>query len=293
VGPLDEALRHLLPGPPLTWRDLTVLPLLTRREVEADYLLLDEALQTEALLLVRPRAAGDGLLMAVNRGPRPVLAFIGDSLAMDAALHGVCSTAMLPPGRHFLRVTTVPLTGGARRAGAAACVSAAAGGFGPAPSRTAVLAPPRVRAVAALPSGPICAVDRHTVHDALAELVPPSLPASHMVAAAVFSAGVFVCLDGLWPAAKFARLYPKLIRGHALEALGRDPAGPRRRAGAPTAPPDPEALLLRLLARLHAATAASRGGADPQREVRVVAPGLTAVGVVHRGELVQLSMFAS
>lgn len=108
-------------------------------------------------------------------------------------------------------------------------------------------------------------------------------PAHHVMAVMVFLGGRFVCLDVLRPAKRFARLYPKLLRGYALESRLRPARTPKGF--------DPEEAALRVLAELTAAQVQAQPAADLGEDVRVETKGLSGAGLVWQDELVQLSVF--
>lgn len=112
-------------------------------------------------------------------------------------------------------------------------------------------------------------------------------PVDGMVAAAVFVGGAFVCLDALFPVVRFAELYPKLLRGYALEALAAHPST-RRSVGKPE---DPEAYTLRLLAALGEAERQEQPAIDLGVDLRLETAGHSGAGLVWDGNVIQLSVF--
>ena len=110
------------------------------------------------------------------------------------------------------------------------------------------------------------------------------VPVEGMVAVAVFLDDAFLCFDALWPATRFAEIYPKLLRGYTLEALFAKQAA--------TAPPDdPEAEMLRLFADFAVAGLSERPGVDLGRDIRVETTNAVAAGLAWDKRLVQLSVF--
>ena len=116
--------------------------------------------------------------------------------------------------------------------------------------------------------------------------VPRRVPLEGMVAAAVFVDGRFICLDALWPARRFAELWPKLVRGYALEGLQATRSG-----RSPRAPEDAEAESLRLFAQLADGDIVDRPGVDLGDDLRIEAGAAFAAGLAWEGELLQLSAF--
>jgi hypothetical protein len=116
---------------------------------------------------------------------------------------------------------------------------------------------------------------------------PAIPPVEGAVAAAVFVDGAFVCLDALFPARRFAQLYPKLVRGYALEAVAA--GGCRNRPGIGQV--DPEAYVLRLLATLVDAPQSELPAVDLGVDVRMESDIHAAAALLWQGEAIQLSAF--
>jgi hypothetical protein len=116
--------------------------------------------------------------------------------------------------------------------------------------------------------------------------LPRQVPVEGMVAAAVFVDGRFVCMDALWPARRFAELWPKLARGYALESLDAARAG-----RTPRVPEDAEAEVLRLFSRLVEGSIVDRPGVDLGDDLRLETATALAAGLAWEGELLQLSVF--
>ena len=114
------------------------------------------------------------------------------------------------------------------------------------------------------------------------ELDASSTP-DDIVGTMVFLGGQFVCMDLLQPAKRFLHLYPKLLRGYALEALLRK---------APVAEDfDPEASALRLFAEILEAHVDEQAAADLGYDLRLETKRVSGSGLVWEQELIQLSMF--
>jgi len=118
----------------------------------------------------------------------------------------------------------------------------------------------------------------------LRALALPGTPgADSIVGVVVFVGGRFVCLDLLQPAKRFLHLYPKLLRGYALEA--------QLHADRIAKDFDAEAATLRLLAEMLEGQQAEQPGADLGTDVRLDAKRISAAGLVWQDELIQLSAF--
>ncbi len=104
-----------------------------------------------------------------------------------------------------------------------------------------------------------------------------------VVGAVVFVGGTFACLDLLQPAKRFARLYHKLVRGYALEALlNPNPVSKDF---------DPEAATSRLLSELLEASVQVHPGVDLGFDLRLDTELYSGSGLLWEDELVQLSVF--
>ncbi len=110
-----------------------------------------------------------------------------------------------------------------------------------------------------------------------------SSTANDTVGALVFLGGEFVCLDLLQPAKRFTRLYPKLLRGYALEALLHKAAVPKDF--------DAEASALRLFAEIREAGVEEQPAADLGYDLRLETKQVSGSGLVWEEELIQLSLF--
>jgi hypothetical protein len=133
-------------------------------------------------------------------------------------------------------------------------------------------------------------------------------PVDEVVGVIVFVGGRFVCLDLLQPAKRFALLYPKLLRGYALEArlskgdpdfdvtlncrepLDSRPAG-RRGAGQVPVDFDPEAAALRLFADTLEASVQEQPGVDLGTDLRLESKQVSGAGLVWQDAVIQLSVF--
>ena len=99
----------------------------------------------------------------------------------------------------------------------------------------------------------------------------------------VFLGGQFVCMDVLRPAKRFLGLYPKLLRGYALEALlHKMPAAKDF---------DAEAAAFRILAEILEARVDEQAAADLGWDLRLETKRVSGSALVWEEELVQLSMF--
>lgn len=126
-----------------------------------------------------------------------------------------------------------------------------------------------------------------------------------MLGVVVFVGGRLVCLDLLQPAKRFRQLYPKLLRGYALEAMfSADPADDgdvyfeRETLDSTVRPPagrrpdlDPEAFTLRLLDELKNATLQTQSGVDLGQDLRLDGRTVSGAGLAWNRDVIQLSLF--
>jgi hypothetical protein len=122
---------------------------------------------------------------------------------------------------------------------------------------------------------------KHELDDIL-RAFESSLP-EKAVATLVFVGGRFVCLDMLQPSKRFARLYPKLLRGYGLEALLYGEARMKDF--------DPEASALRIFAEIARARVEEQPAVDLGYDLRLETERVSGSGLVWQDELVQLSVF--
>lgn len=108
------------------------------------------------------------------------------------------------------------------------------------------------------------------------------------VGTVVFLGGTFVCLDLLQPAKRFAALYPKLIRGYALESLVYERSAPKP-SGIYSF--DAEATTYRLFAEIVTAGVDEQPAADLGYDVRLETERVSASGLCWQDDLIQLSVF--
>lgn len=110
------------------------------------------------------------------------------------------------------------------------------------------------------------------------------VPVEGMCGAAIFLDGAFLCLDALWSIRRFGEIYPKLLRGYALEALQTPPTKKVHAV-------DPETAVLRLFAELSAAQPQERAGVDLGTDLRVETKTAFGAGLAFEDDMLQLSVF--
>ncbi|MCE5252994.1 MAG: hypothetical protein LLG45_02100 [Actinomycetia bacterium] len=126
-----------------------------------------------------------------------------------------------------------------------------------------------------------------------------------MVGVAVFVNGRLACLDLLQPPKRFRQLYPKLLRGYALEALfsvspwasadmsseQERPTHPDLRSAARPSDFDPEAITLRLYDELKEARLQTQTAVDLGQDLRLEGRTVLGAGLAWNQDIIQLSLF--
>ena len=260
-------------GDPVEHRGVVLAPVFPRRTPVARYVTLDDAL-AGGLRVTEVDAAGAVPELAVaNPLDAHVLLHDGEEL-VGAKQNRILNVTVLVGARSKLRIPVSCVEQG-RWASRSAKFSAARH-----------LADPELRrrkneriAEAPLARGEA----QHEVWNAVREkalrLGAVSPTAAH---ADTFALGTeSVCLDYVSRPDAFARLYPKLLAGYALDAAG---AAPREPVGAER------------LEAFVASVARSRPRRQPSEglgeDVRLEADGVLASGLALEGELLQLSAFS-
>ncbi len=321
LKPVFAALR---PRDPIQNGQLTILPFTTGYRCRARYVLLPQAIARGRLTVTEVSEGGSvPHLRAVNHGPWPVLLFDGEELIGAKQNRIVNATTLLSVGKSILPVSCVEEGRWSARspafaAGAHASHPALRREKELQVGQALAMEPPRspdelsqqqraaryradqgavwaevaersLAAGARSDTGAMADAYRTRTAD-LETVLAPFLaedgcpPVEGMVAAAVFLGSRFVCFDALWPEKRFAQVYPKLLRGYALEALSVGGNSPAR-------PADPEGQMLRLFGELADAPVTLSPGVDLGRDARVECAGARAAGLVWEKRMLQLSVF--
>jgi len=285
-------------GDAVEHRGVSIVPLFPRRDPQAEYVTLEEALPLGFRVSEVDAAGSVPELVAVNPLDTPVLLYDGEELVGAKQNRILNVTVLVAPGSEI----RIPVS----------CVEqgrwhACAAGF--APARHAASPELRRRKAELLGADPLARglaqsvvweevaakAGRHGVRSPTAAAADiyrsrkEDLAARRGVfpllagqAGAVLALGdERLCLDYLSRPAAFARLYPKLLDGYLLDALEHD--GTRAR-------PERPAELVAALDALPRRRARSAGLGE---DLRLAGAGIVASGLVLDGELVQLSAFTS
>ncbi len=298
-----DAVRDVVYGRPVTFKNLTLLPLIANREREAEYVVLDEALARGWVEITESSEAGSvPELKVVNRGDAAVLLLDGEELRGAKQNRVLNLTMLVPPhhsspipvscvesgrwhrvSRHFAssphaqfaegraakmrQVTSSLLSSGARRSDQSAVWSAIE-------EKSARLgAHSDTAAMAAM-------YDR--VDGSLEDFVVAFPPADGQVGAVFQVNGRLGGLELFDAASTWRKLSPKLVRSYALDAIDRWQETELLRAS-----PDFRALISAVMSSQSAVFPAVGEGED----VRLSGPDLTGAALVARDRAIHVSAF--
>lgn len=299
---LQAALGRVLFAETQTFQNLTVMPLVTVQDQAPDYLSLDEALHRAAVTVTETSAAGEvPELRLANRGAYPVLLLDGEEL-VGAKQNRVLNLTILAPAQTTIRIPvscvergrwsdtgdgfstrgrTLYAAGRARKAHQVTESLRTAG------SRRArqdqvwedIRAKSARMGCHSATEAMAGIYDDH--EDQLAAYVQALPPQPHQVGAVFAIAGAVRGVELFDFPATWGRLYPKLVRSYALDAM----EAPVTAAGLDA--PDPQPFLAQLAAAQVSAHAAVGEGKD----LRLSNAQLTGGALVARGRLVHLCAF--
>ncbi len=105
--PLLQRVDSLTIGEPLIHSSLTVFPIVGPQDGELSYDLLQDALESGSLEVCEQGSASVNSLLAINRGEHPVLILDGEELVGGKQNRMVNSSVLLPKGRTLLPVSCV------------------------------------------------------------------------------------------------------------------------------------------------------------------------------------------
>jgi hypothetical protein len=304
TNPIAVSLSSLTPGTPITFENLTMVPLLAAGAAgPAKYEVLDDALGSGGLEISEVSEHGSvPELKVVNRRPNPVLIIDGEEL-VGAKQNRVVNLTILVPaaseltipvscveaGRWRARSKTFAAapraqyaTGRAKRMSqVTACMRDASGYRSDQADVWHDIAEKSARLGARSPTSAMAAlfVDHAPKIDAF---VGALQPVENQVGALFIVSGRIVGLDAFDSPHTLRRLLPKLVRSVAIDAIDA--------AGAPQSPaPVGAAHFVAALsaAAMHRAPALGLGD-----DVRLTAPGLTGAALEVGGAVVHVSGFA-
>jgi hypothetical protein len=332
-------------GAPVRDGALCILPLRGTVSVDARYVLLEQAITRGRMVITEVNEAGSvPYLQAVNKGPWPVLIFDGEELVGAKQNRIANATILVDVGKTVLPVSCVEQGRWSHRSQAFDSgsyvshvslrqakerqVRASMAAEAPLAAAAQQVRATRYRSdqgrvwAEVARSSRSLGVDSPTMamadtHKAGGDDLDRTLqalsleklgPVDEVVGVIVFVGGRFVCLDLLQPAKRFALIYPKLLRGYALEARlykgdpnfdvtlnCREPLdhrlASRRGAGQVPVDFDPEAAALRLFADTLEASVQEQPGVDLGTDLRLESKQVSGAGLVWQDAVLQLSVF--
>jgi len=298
-----DAVREVVSGRPVTFKNLTLFPLIAARERQADYLVLDEALAKGWVEITESSEAGNvPELKVVNRGDTAVLLLDGEELR-GAKQNRVLNLTMLVPPHHaspipvscvesgrwhrvsrqfassphtqfaegraakMQQVTSSLLSSGARRSDQSAVWSA--------------IAEKSARLGAESDTAAMSAMYERMDHS-LEDFVAAFPPADGQVGAVFLVNGRLGGLELFDAASTWRKLSPKLVRSYALDAIDR-----RHETGPSSASHSGRAVIDAVMASQSAVFPAVGEGED----VRLSGRDLTGAALVARDRAIHLSAF--
>jgi hypothetical protein len=298
-----DALRAVTPAAPVTFRNLTLLPLVAGNEQDIDYAVLDEALARGWIEITESGEHGHvPELTVVNRGDVPVLILDGEEL-LGAMQNRILNLTVLVPPRH---ASTLPVScvesGRWQRvsrhfvsaprtqfaAGRAAKMAQVSHSLAESGSRMSDQS--AVWSLIAEKSARLGAASDTSAMSAMFERFDDSLDAfltafpvlDRQVGAVFF---VNRCLAGLElfdAASTWRKLSSKLLRSYALDVIDQ-----HQETSAPVSPMTGAALIDAIVACKASVFPAVGEGED----VRLVGASLTGAALVARGRAVHVSAF--
>jgi hypothetical protein len=301
---IAQALTALELGPPASFRNLSVFPLLNRSGDAPDYLTLDEALAAGRLRVTEIDAGGSvPELKLTNEGDRPVLLLDGEELVGAKQNRVLNLTILAPAGRTIVIPVSCVEAGRWRYSGAAvfdasphlmysrarghkaAQVSlhmAQAGS--PRSDQSAVWNEIACRAADLDADSPTQAMrEIYKRHETTIEDYVEAFPYTDDQIGGLFAIdGRVVGLELLDWSETMHKLWPKLVRSYALDVIG-SPDVPRQ----PPTSQSAQDFVEEVAAAETRATQAVGLGQD----VRLSGRGLAGGALVHNGRLVHLSAF--
>ena len=299
---LHTALGRVLFAENQTFQQLTVMPLVVDREGHPDYLSLDEALARGSVRITETCAAGEvPELLLDNPGDQAVLLLDGEEL-VGARQNRMLNLTILAPAKTALRLPvscveagrwspdsdrfstrghTIYAAGRARKAHQVTASLRATGTRGGCQEEVW----DDIRAKGArmgTASETEAMADLYAAHAAALAAYVEALPPRPGQVGAVFAiAGEVRGVELFDYPATLRRLYPKLVRSYALDAVEVAMTAPGDEV------PDPRPFL----AQLMAATATAHPAVGEGQDWRLSGEGVTGGALVARGRLVHLCAF--
>jgi ARG and Rhodanese-Phosphatase-superfamily-associated Protein domain len=292
---IEEAIQL---GDAVEHRGIVIAPLYPRSNPKAEYLTLEEALPLGFQITEIDEAGSVPELKAVNPLEQAVLLYDGEEL-LGAKQNRILNVTVLVAAKSETQIPVSCVEQGRWHARSATFASARHAAYPELRRRKAqqLSAEPFARGIAqaAVWDEVAAKAGRHGVHSptaaaadiyrkretALAEL-RNAFPLTLGQSGALLALGDRVSLDYVSRPDAFARLYPKLLDGHLLDAIEQLDATPA-----------PQHLLAGFVAGAETAPTRLQPSAGLGQDVRLARVGLVGSGLVLDDELVQLSIFSS
>ncbi|MCR4403385.1 MAG: hypothetical protein NUW12_11550 [Firmicutes bacterium] len=301
ISSLVDTVKH---GTPEQRLNLTLFPLFMECKTAVSYLLLDEALQRRVLVVMEVGEGGlVNAVMVENKSEQAVLILDGEELVGAKQNRMVNATLLVPP-KSKIRVPVSCVERGRWQYGARTFEQTGIFGYATLRRQKAAQVGSSLRQGMAFTAdqGAIWEeIDRkqarmhaHSATDAvhdiyvgfeekLREYVEGLSPTDGQSGVAAFINGRFSCLDLFAPPDTLAKVWPKLIRSYAMEALELA----QTKDGRLTANMD---QVLDAIKRMECQEYPSVGrGTD----IRLRGKGLVGAGLVDEGQLLHLCVFGA
>jgi hypothetical protein len=300
-----EAVREVVCGLPRTCQRLTMVPLVSDRVSDADYLVLDEALERGWVEITESSDAGQvPELKVVNRGDMAVLLLDGEQL-VGAKQNRVLNLTILVPPHHSKTIPVSCVESGRWRRtsnsfGSSPYAHYAEGRAAKMRQVTSSLRASGVRrsdqqavwndiaeksARLAVPSDTAAMLVMYESMDySLADFVAAFPPADRQVGAVFLVNGRLAGLELFDAPSTWRKLSPKLVRSYALDAIDH-----QDQAGAPAVSSVGRTLIEAVMSSTSSVFPALGEGED----VRLSGSDITGAALVARGRAIHVSAFSA
>ena len=302
--PIGEFLNNVTIGEAGAKENLLLFPLLSDTDAAPSYLLLDEALEQHVLEVMEATEGGIvNTILVRNTGEQAVLILDGEELVGAKQNRMVNATLLIPP-QTKVEVPVSCVERGRWRYNAPQFEQSAVFGYASIRMQKSSQVSDNLKASMSFSAdqGAIWEeIDRkharmgsqsntdalHDVYrdlgDELERLVEGLEPQPGQTGVSVFINNRFSCLDLFGHSETLRKVWPKLVRSYAMEALELKGQEPAKRK------PDPNRILkLACEAECHTYPSVGRG-----TDVRLRARGIIGAGLVDEATLLHLSLFSN
>jgi hypothetical protein len=312
TNPIAPTLASLVPGAPVTFENLTMVPLLVAPEHRAPrrtppYFTLDDALSAKACEITEVSEHGSvPELRVINRGPEPVLIVDGEEL-IGAKQDRVVNLTILVAAQADLTIPVSCVEAGRWRARSRTFASAPRAQYAAGRAKRMSQVTASIRDIGARhadqadvwhgiaeksarlgASSPTSAMEAmYLDHGARLDRFVQALPPLDRQSGALFAVnGEIVGLDVFDRPETLRKLLPKLVRSVALDAIDRQLVDAPRAKRLDVNAAVPYFIAALSSARAHVSPALGMGD-----DVRLSAPGLTGAALVVDGVVIHASGF--